>query len=313
VIFAALLLIAFVGTLVLSRTDWGRERVRRFVLGQLQGMVHGQITMGRVSGNLLTGATIESFAIRDTAGQVFFATERLSARYRILDLLTRKFDLRNVYLERPLIVLDKLPGGKWNYQRIFLPSDTTEPRSVRRKGFPWIVLHNLTLADARFIMRTPWKPDSTLSRAAQDSSIREALSGKKRVMVVRADTGFQKVVELRELTARVPLLRIKQPGYKDRLAQITSLQQRFGVVERRGSENAGVIAARRWSLRLHDRRHDDRGTRPTGGAGRFPVGDAEVPVGGRWAAGLPARVARYHAGVLRQQRGRPHAGRSPRG
>jgi autotransporter translocation and assembly factor TamB len=228
---AAAIALGLVFVVVLSRTDWGRERVRRYVVGMLEGVVAGQVTVGRIHGNLLNGATVESFAIRDSAGQPFVAATRVSARYRILDLLTKKIDLRDVTLHEPLILVDKPPGGKWNYQRIFPPSDTTKPRSVRKKGFPWIVLHDVTLVDGRLIMRTPWKPDTTLPLAVQDSSIREALSGAKRVMVVRHSgegvpprRRFQKIVELRDLTAKLPLLRITQPGFEDRLAQITSLR-----------------------------------------------------------------------------------------
>ena len=224
VFLSALIAIAFVAALVLSSSDWGRERVRRFVLAQMKGIVHGQVTIGRISGNLLTGATIESFAISDSAGQPFVAAERVTARYGILQLLSRKIDLHAVQLVRPLIIVDRPPGGKWNYQRIFPSSDTTKSRQVRSTGFPWIVLHDLAVLDGRVVMRTPWKPDSTLSRASQDSSIREALGGLKRIMVVPVANGFQKVVELKELTARAPLLRITQPGFHDRLAQISSLQ-----------------------------------------------------------------------------------------
>lgn len=224
VFVAAVVAIAFVAVLVLSRTDWGRERVRRFAMNQLQGILHGQVSIGRISGNLLNGATIEHLAIRDSAGQPFFAAERVSARYSVLELLTRRIDLRSVNLVRPFILLDRPPGGKWNYQRIFPSSDTTKSRAVRSKGFPWIVMHDLTLIDGRMVMRTPWRPDSTLSRAAQDASIQEALGGGKRIMVVRSGKGFQKVIELKDLTARAPLLRITQPGYHDRLAQIASLK-----------------------------------------------------------------------------------------
>ncbi|HJQ19083.1 MAG TPA: translocation/assembly module TamB domain-containing protein [Gemmatimonadaceae bacterium] len=223
VFLTGLIAFAFVAVLVLSGTDWGRERVRRFVIGQLQGFVHGQVTIGRISGNLLTGATIDAFAIRDSTGQPFVAAERVSARYSILQLITRKIDLRSVTLVRPLIVLDRPPGGKWNYQRIFPPSDTTKPQQVRRSGFPWIVLHDLAVLEGHLIMRTPWKPDTTLSRAAQDSSIHEALGGGKRIMVVPVANGYQKIVELQSLTARAPLLRITQPGFHERLAQIATL------------------------------------------------------------------------------------------
>jgi translocation and assembly module TamB len=223
VFVVALIAIAFVTTLVLSSSDWGRERVRRFVLGQMKGFVHGQVTIGRVRGNLLTGATFDAFAIRDSLGQPFVAAEQVSARYSILQLVSWKFDMRDVRVVRPLIVLDRPPGGKWNYQRIFPPSDTTKSKQTRSRGFPWIVFHDVTVLDGHLIMRTPWKPDTTLSGAAQDSSIRDALGGGKRVMVVPVGNGFQKIIELRELTARVPLLRITQPGFHDRLVQIASL------------------------------------------------------------------------------------------
>src|SRR5437867_4634787 len=167
VVLAAVIALAFVATLVLTSSDWGRERVRRFVLGQLQGFVHGQVTIGRVHGNLLNQATIDAFAIRDSAGQPFVAAEQVSARYSILELVTRKIDLRSVRVVRPLIVLDRPPDGKWNYQRIFPPSDTTKPQQVRSRGFPWIVLHDLTLLDGHLIVRTPWKPDTTLSRSEE--------------------------------------------------------------------------------------------------------------------------------------------------
>lgn len=224
-VFVALVIaVAFVAALVLSGTDWGRERVRRLAISQVGNMVHGQVSIGRVRGNLFSGVTIEALAIRDSAGQPFFAADEVSVRYGLLQLLARKIDLRSVRLVRPVIVLDRPPGGKWNYQRIFPPSDTTKSRQVRSKGFSWIVFHDLSLVDGKLIMRSPWKPDTSLSRAAQDSSIRKALGGGKRVMVQRAGGGFQKVVELRELTATVPLLRITQPGFKERLAQIASLR-----------------------------------------------------------------------------------------
>ena len=67
VVLAAVIAFAFVSTLVLTRTDWGQERVRRFVLDQMAGMVHGKVSIGRIRGNLLTGATIVRSCIRDSA------------------------------------------------------------------------------------------------------------------------------------------------------------------------------------------------------------------------------------------------------
>jgi hypothetical protein len=86
------------------------------------------------------------------------------------------------------------------------------------------VLHDLTLVDGQLLMRTPWRPDSGLDPAAQRAQVREALGGGSRNLVVRAGNGYQKIVELKDLTARVPLLRITQPGFDHRLAQVASLR-----------------------------------------------------------------------------------------
>ena len=224
VALTALIAFAFVSLLVLSSTNWGRERVRRLVLNQLEGVVAGQVTIGRIRGNLINGATIDQFAIRDSAGNPFLAAEQVSARYRLADLIARRIDLRNVRLVRPLVVIDKPPGGKWNYERIFPPTDSTRPKSVRDRGFDWVMFHQVSVIEGHLIVRTPWKPDTTLSRAAQDSSIRDALGGRSRLMVIRARNGYQKVVELRDVTGLAPILRLAQPGYRDNLVQIGSLQ-----------------------------------------------------------------------------------------
>jgi translocation and assembly module TamB len=220
---AALLAAGFVTVLVLSSTDWGRERVRRFVLAQLRDVVSGQVTIGRIRGNLLNGATVDAFAIRDSAGNPFIVAEQVSARYRILDLLSRRIDLRNVRLVRPLVVIERPPGGKWNYERIFPQSDSTKPEQ-RDRRFDWIIFRQVTVLDGHLIVRTPWKPDTTLSRAAQDSSARDAVGGGTRLMVVPASNGYQKVVELREVTGRAPMLRIAQPGFESSLVNVASLR-----------------------------------------------------------------------------------------
>ena len=52
------------------------------------------------------------------------AAQEVSARYALGALIGKKIWLQDVRLVRPLIVLDRPPGGKWNYQRIFA-SDTS--------------------------------------------------------------------------------------------------------------------------------------------------------------------------------------------
>ena len=221
--------VAGIVVLVLTATDWGHERIRHFALSQLESRVHGRVSIGRLSGNLLTGLTIHDLAISDSSGEPFLAAQEASARYALGALIGKRIWLQDVRLVRPLIVLDRPPGAKWNYQRIFA-TDTTQQASTGPGFGSWIRLENVTVIDGDLVVRTPWSPGTKLSPAAQDSAIRFALSGKGRTMVVQAahayggEAPYQKVVELRSVNASLPMLRLADPNQKYRYAEVASLQ-----------------------------------------------------------------------------------------
>ena len=58
-VIGGIVVVAGIIILVLTQTEFGRERVRLFGLDQLAGKVHGIVRIARVSGNLLIGATLE--------------------------------------------------------------------------------------------------------------------------------------------------------------------------------------------------------------------------------------------------------------
>lgn len=221
--------IAGIVVLVLTSTEWGHERVRRFALSQLQGRVHGRVSIGRLSGNLISGMTVHDLAISDSAGEPFLAAQEASARYALGALLGKKIWLTDVRLTRPLVILDRPPGGKWNYQRIFA-SDTTQRPSTTPGFGSWIRFENVTVVDGDLVVRTPWSPGKDLSPAARDSAVRYALSGKGRTMIVHAPRTYngappyQKISEFRSINATMPVLRLADPSQKYRYGELTSLQ-----------------------------------------------------------------------------------------
>jgi translocation and assembly module TamB len=221
--------VAGIALVVLTSTEWGHERVRRIALSQLQNRVHGRVSIGRLSGNLISGLTIHDLAISDSTGEPFLAAQEVSARYAIGALIGKKIWLEDVRLVRPLIVLDRPPGAKWNYQRIFA-TDTTQQASTAPGFGSWIRLENVTVVDGDLVVRTPWSPGDKLSPAARDSAVRFALGGHGRTMVVQVahayggEPPYQKIVELRSLNASLPMLRLADPDQKNRYAEVASLQ-----------------------------------------------------------------------------------------
>ena len=76
-----LVLLGVVAVYVATGTDWGRERVRRKAQRMITSMVHGNVKIGRLSGNLLTGMTVHDFSITDSSGAPFATVESFSATY----------------------------------------------------------------------------------------------------------------------------------------------------------------------------------------------------------------------------------------
>jgi translocation and assembly module TamB len=227
IMILSLVVIAAAALFVLTGTDWGRERVRRYAQNALNGMIHGRATIGRLSGNLLTGMTVHDFAITDSAGKPFVAVESFSAKYNVMSLLRKHIWVEDAVVVRPLIVLDRPPDGHWNWSRIF-PRDTTpKPPSQQTAWGDWLRFTDAEVIGGQLIVRTPWKPSEALkTKAARDSAIRDVLGGGSRLMVTRVAGGFQKTVQLDSVNAAIPLLRLAEPGVKNRLLQVSSLRMK---------------------------------------------------------------------------------------
>jgi translocation and assembly module TamB len=223
---AGLMTLAVVAVLVLTGTDWGRERVRRMVVRAIEDKAHGHVHLGRVSGNLLKGITFHNFVITDTAGAPFIAVERMSARYKILRFLRKRIELDDVLLVRPVIVVDKPPGGTWNYARIF-PGDTLPvPKDTTPGWGDWLAFTDVSVVGGRLVVRSPWRPGAELAPSEQAEEVRKALSGEARLLVVNAPPpfkGYQKIVELRTVNAKMPLVRFADPALATRVIQVASM------------------------------------------------------------------------------------------
>ena len=220
---SVLVLLAALVVLLMTGTDWGRERVRRYAQSSLNGMVHGRVRIGHLSGNLLTGMTVHDFVITDSAGAPFVAVESFSAKYSIMSLLRKRIWIDGAKVVHPVIVLDRPPNGVWNWQRLF-PRDTTPKPASQQNGWTdWIRFTNASMVGGEIVARTPWSPGPKLSAAARDSVVRDVLGGASRLSVRRVAGGFQKIVQFDSVTGQFPLLRLSEPGLHDRLLQVASL------------------------------------------------------------------------------------------
>src|SRR5690242_13302600 len=113
----AALAVASVGIGLNTRA--GREQIRELIQQQVAGGVNGKVYVGNISGGLLSGVTIDSFAIRGADDSIFVSTGRVTLEYNPRDLIDRRLLIRNVRIEHPVMRLEKFPSGDWNHWRIF--------------------------------------------------------------------------------------------------------------------------------------------------------------------------------------------------
>ena len=218
----ALLLLA--ATFLVTNTNWGRERVRRYVLGLIQRNSHGIVHIGRVTGSLLSGFTLHDVVITDSARAPFIKADEIWARYSPGTLRGRKIEFSEVRLVKPVIVLDEQPGGKWNYDRIF-PRDTTTPSGPKKTGWgTWIRFSDVTMLDGDLTIRSPWNPDPNRTPAETNDAVRRAFGPEGRLALVKVANGYQKVSRFHRINGLFPLVRLEDPGYKNRLIDVAALK-----------------------------------------------------------------------------------------
>jgi hypothetical protein len=127
IVLLAVATLALVGVWVMTNTDFGRKRVRNYLLSALSGSTHGIVRIGAVTGNLLSGATVHGISITDSAGRPFLTADSLSGRYSIGSFLSKRILINDLKLYRPNIVIEKLPNAKdWNY-RVLWPASKPNP------------------------------------------------------------------------------------------------------------------------------------------------------------------------------------------
>ena len=202
------ILLGVVVVLVLAMTPWGNERVRRLLVSQANGRMNGSLAVRELRGNLLTGATLTDVRLLDSARRPLFTAQRVRVGYDLWAALGGDMVIRAVELDTAVVVLDKRPGARWNFQSLMRAS--TAPKESRHRAPPQI--SNITIRHGRMIYRRPWSPDTTLTPDRRDSAIAVALGGTARSRTERVAGGFQRELDYHDIDARLPSVRIAQGG-----------------------------------------------------------------------------------------------------
>jgi translocation and assembly module TamB len=160
-----------------TRTSYGRNTLRALIEDQIASRMRGgKLHLGKLSGNLITGVTLDTIAIRDADDSLFFSAGRTTLEYDPRDLLDRRIVIRRLESEHPFVHVKQYENGQWNYKRLFRRGPM---RLLERPGprfGDYIVVDSARLRDATFLLTMPWHPADSLRGARRDSAIAARLS-----------------------------------------------------------------------------------------------------------------------------------------
>ncbi|MEO7714337.1 MAG: hypothetical protein ABIV10_15600, partial [Gemmatimonadaceae bacterium] len=203
------LLAGTIVVLVLATTSWGNERVRRVLVSQANDRLTGRMTVDRLRGNLLSGATLTGVRLVDSAGKPVFTARRVAVQYGLWSSLRGRVVVKSLMLDTALVIADRQPGARWNFQSLMRPRDSST-RSATRRVPP--ELADITVRHGRVVYRRPWQPDSALASDRRDAAIAAALRATARSRTERVPGGFQRVIEFRDVDARIPSVVLATEG-----------------------------------------------------------------------------------------------------
>ena len=153
-------MLLIIGVIIsITQTQIFRDRLRAAALSELESLVNGEVHIGSLDGDLITGISIDSISI-DVNDGPFLRIPRLEVSYNFFALPGKTISIRKLTLTRPEVYFSRPRGGRWNLSDLLRrrPPDTTAS-----KPFDWVIdvqrfeildgtvslLDSLSLADER--------------------------------------------------------------------------------------------------------------------------------------------------------------------
>ena len=157
-----------------TQSDYGQTAMRRAIEARVKASIHGKVHIGRVSGNFLTGVTIDSLELRDDEDSLVVASGRITVQYDPRDLVDRRLYLRSMELDHPTVVLRQHENWSWNYRRLFgIVPGKPKARSPERGFGDFVIIDSVHIRRGGSLRVTiPWHADDSLHGARKDSAIR---------------------------------------------------------------------------------------------------------------------------------------------
>ncbi len=170
----SLQVVALVGTLgigivcfalIVSQTPWFRDWLRRYIVRESKQYLNGELTIGRIGGNLLFGIDLSDVAV-DVSGERVVAVKALEVDYSVFEIISKGIVLNEIKLTSPALRIERDATG-WNLARLVKRQSREADREGPRRP---ISLPSIEIADARIDIADRPAPPGTACPSASTTS-----------------------------------------------------------------------------------------------------------------------------------------------
>lgn len=155
---------AGVAAVAVSQTAWFRNWLRGLIVSQSAQFLNGQLSIGRLDGNLFYGLELHNVSIEMDA-QPVISLQDVVLRYNAWQLLTQGISIDELRISKPRLSLRADPDGTWQVARLLKQDEQEADR--QGPGRPFAV-EQIVVVDGEAVITAP---------PAQDASIPDRVDG----------------------------------------------------------------------------------------------------------------------------------------
>jgi translocation and assembly module TamB len=174
-----LVLAAIAAVLVALTTDWGREQVRRITEAQLNRIFHAKVSVGRITGSVLSRFSVDGLTVDDASGKRVITVGTVRADWEPLALIGQRVHAHAIEVTGPVVVVARQPDGSINLAHL-LP--TPKPGGGPS---PWRVALDKVVVRDGFVTLPVGAGGMTLANVGVDGAVQVA-PGVEAVALARA-------------------------------------------------------------------------------------------------------------------------------
>src|SRR5438034_1935550 len=150
VIVLTLIIGATAAAIIVMQTAWFKNLLRTYIVREANQYLNGQLSIGRLGGNLFFGVEMEDIGVSMDGSQVV-AVKDLGLDYNVFELVAKGLSVDNIRLNKPVLYLRR-EGDTWSVSRLVKKQEHEADRSGPMRP---IAISDIGISDGSVVVDGP--------------------------------------------------------------------------------------------------------------------------------------------------------------